>query len=144
MERKMTPYEVKETLKRVNWLRREIEAKNMKLAALLTDATHVTAVFSPAKAQGADGQSKPEEYAERSDELTNEIRRDIAELREKERLAYRMINVLEESIEKAILVDYHLNGYRMEELEESYHYSGRQLYYIKRRAYKKIADNFMY
>lgn len=138
----MTAREVEQKLKIVHWLKKEIKAKERQLIEIETAATHITAVLSQAKSQSTEMMSKPESYAIRSYDLKVKIKEDTDDLMEQTREAYRMIAILEDPAQRAILTDYHLNDIPIRKLEETYHYSDRQIYNIRHAGYQNISDNF--
>lgn len=138
----MTAREVEQKLKKVHWLKKEIKAKERQLIEIETAATHITAVLSQTKSQPTEMMSKPESYAIRSYELKVKIKEDTDDLMKQTREAYRMIAILEDPAQRAILTDYHLNDIPIRKLEETYHYSDRQIYNIRHAGYQNISDNF--
>ena len=116
----------------------------MRLAEIETMATHITSVFSPAKSFSADPISKPEEYVIQTEGLKDTLRKDYKKLLGQLEEAHKMISILSDPVERGILIDYHLNKVKIRELENIYHYSERQIYNIRQRAYENIADNFRF
>lgn len=116
----------------------------MRLAEIDSMATHITSVFSLTKSFSGDTISKPEQYVIRSEKLKEDLMDDYESLLQQEREAHEMISVLQDPIERAILIDYHLNGIKIKRLENIYHYTERQIYNIRHKAYQNISDNFRF
>lgn len=135
----MTPREVELKLKRIYWMKREVKAKEMQLAELQTQATHITAVFSPVKASGSNS-SKVENYAVRSYEISMDIEESIGALYETLHEGMKMIESLDDPLLRCILIDYHINGIPLAKLEKKYFYSRSQIYVLRQKAYEQIAD----
>ena len=116
----------------------------MRLAEIDTMATHITSVFSQTKAFSADPVSKPEEYVIKTEKLKEDLLQDYKLLLQQEEEAQRMISSLDSPVERGLLIDYHLNGIKIKRLEMIYHYTERQIYNIRHKAYQNIADNFRF
>lgn len=136
----MTPKEVKDRLSKVYWLRKEVRAKERTLEEMKTRATHITANFSPAKTFSSNVTSKPENYAVHTYELTLDLDEDIERLNKEISIANGMIAIVKDSTARNILFAYHVQGMKLNLLEEIFHYSRTQLYVIRRNAYEEIAD----
>lgn len=135
----MTAREAERKLKRIYWMQKEVKAKEMQLAELQTQATHITAVFSPVKASGGNS-SKVENYAIRSYELRLDIEEKIQALIEAQTDGMKMIESLDDPLLRSILIDYHFNGIPLAKLETKYCYSRSQIYVLRQKAYEQIAD----
>ena len=138
----MTSTQVEKKLKRFFWLKKEVMAKEQRLDELITAATHITAVLAPVRASTSGISSKPEDYAIRSFELKMDLEDDMNRLIIEMTECERMISILEEPLQRAILIDYHFNGIPLRKLEDKYHYSRKQIYNIRQTAYENIAHNY--
>ena len=136
----MTPRDVERKLKKIFWLKREIASKENRLADMIDEATHITAILT--QTRSSEVANKPENYAVRSYELKLSLEDDIENLMQQMEEADRMIAVLTDPMERTILVDYHFNGTPLRKLEDKYHYSRKQIYNIRQEAYIKIAKDY--
>ncbi len=138
----MTEKEVKVKLESIRHLRNEIRARERQLEELQAQATHITSVISYSKTFGSERSSQPENYAVNSYELVQDLDDKVGELYELMDEGMRMIDCLSDPLLRAMLIDYHINGLKMEAMTRQYHYSWRQIYNLRWVAYRKIATNF--
>ena len=138
----MTVMEVTSKLYRIASLKEEIRAKQNALDELMTQATHITSILSHVKVYEESTSSAPENYAIRSYELRLDMEDDIEALMTELEDSIRMINSVKTPLIRAILTDCHINLLNITQLSKKYHYSERQIYNLRMRGYKEIADNF--
>lgn len=138
----MTAMEVAQKLSKISSLKKEIRAKEQALNELMTQATHITSILSHAKVFTDSSSSAPENYAIRSYELRLDMEEGMDALVSELDECLRMINTVREPLIRSILIDYHINLLNVTQLCEKYHYSERQIYNLRMRGYKFIADHF--
>lgn len=135
----MTAKEVERKLSRMYWLKKEVKAKERKRKELLTQATHITADFSPTPS-GGDPMSKPERYAMETYDLLHDLDESYRILLQAQKECMELIELLDDPLLRAILIDYHFNGIKLSDIEIIYHYSRSQIWNLRQKAYQQIED----
>lgn len=137
----MTARRVCDKFKAVWGIRKEIKVREEYLEELRTEATHITSILSHTSGAGGTTSSKPENYAVKAYELRLDLEDRINELYELMQETERMLKLID-PVSRAILIDYHYKGLNLGEISRKYHYSPKQLYNIRWKAYRQIADNY--
>lgn len=136
----MSPYEVKAFMSRSWKLRGEIRARYQRLEELRSMAEKTTTSFSltPSTPQG--NISRVEAYAVRIVEMQEDMEECVNQLYEIQRKVQEMINLASDPLQRAVLIDYHLNGKTCSKVAGEIGYSERQVWRIMNAAYEEIAE----
>ena len=136
----MSPYEVKAFMSQGWKIRREIKAKLNAMEELRSMAEKTTTSFSltPSAPQG--NSSRVESYAIRIVEMQQDMEEYVNQLYKVQTKVQKMINLASDPLQRAVLIDYHLNGKTCSMVAGDIGYSERQVWRIMNSAYEEIAE----
>lgn len=127
----------KQYLSRAYGLRRRIEAKEMHLEELRTQAEHITADLT-GMPRGSGTASPVERIAVQIADLSWELELDWLDLLQYQEETRRLIERLDNDADVQVMSLRYLSYLTWERIAEEVHYSGSQVYRIQLRAHRKI------
>lgn len=127
----------KQYLSRAYGLRRRIEAKELHLEELRTQAEHITADLT-GMPRGSGTSSPVERIAVQIADLSWELELDWLDLLQYQEETKRLIERLDNDADVQVMSLRYLSYLTWEKIAEEVHYSGSQVYRIQLRAHRKI------
>ena len=127
----------KQYLLRAYNLKRRIEAKEMHLEELRTQAEHITADLN-GMPRGSGPSSPVERVAVQIADLSWELELDWLDLLQYQEETKRLIERLDNDADVQVMSLRYLSYLTWEKIAEEVHYSGSQVYRIQVRAHRKI------
>ena len=127
----------KQYLLRAYNLKRRIEAKEMHLEELRTQAEHITADLN-GMPRGSGPSSPVERVAVQIADLSWELELDWIDLLQYQEETKRLIERLDNDADVQVMSLRYLSYLTWEKIAEEVHYSGSQVYRIQVRAHRKI------
>ncbi len=127
----------KQYLLRAYNLKRRIEAKEMHLEELRTQAEHITADLN-GMPRGSGPSSPVERVAVQIADLSWELELDWLDLLQYQEETKRLIERLDNDADVQVMSLRYLSYLTWERIAEEVHYSGSQVYRIQVRAHRKI------
>ena len=136
----MTPYEVRTYMSQGWRIQKELQARYRKMEELRSMAEKTTASFSLTPSAPSGASSRVESYAIRIVEMQEDMEECVNQLWEVQRKVQQMIDLASDPLQKAVLIDYHLNGKTCAKVADDIGYSERQVWRIMSAAYEEIAE----
>ncbi len=133
----------KQYLLRAYNLKRRIEAKEMHLEELRTQAEHITADLN-GMPRGSGPSSPVERVAVQIADLSWELELDWLDLLQYQEETKRLIERLDNDADVQVMSLRYLSYLTWERIAEEVHYSGSQVYRIQVRAHRKIEQMIAY
>lgn len=127
----------KQYLLRAYNLKRRIEAKEMHLEELRTQAEHITADLN-GMPRGSGSSSPVERVAVQIADLSWDLEQDWLDLLQYQEETRRLIERLDNDADVQVMSLRYLSYLTWEKIAEEVHYSGSQVYRIQVRAHRKI------
>lgn len=127
----------KQYLLRAYNLKRRIEAKEMHLEELRTQAEHITADLNDMP-RGSESSSPVERVAVQIADLSWDLEQDWLDLLQYQEETRRLIERLDNDADVQVMSLRYLSYLTWEKIAEEVHYSGSQVYRIQVRAHRKI------
>lgn len=127
----------KQYLLRAYNLKRRIEAKEMHLEELRTQAEHITADLN-GMPRGSGPSSPVERVAVQIADLSWDLEQDWLDLLQYQEETKRLIERLDNDADVQVMSLRYLSYLTWERIAEEVHYSGSQVYRIQVRAHRKI------
>ncbi len=127
----------KQYLMRAYNLKRRIEAKEMHLEELRTQAEHITADLN-GMPRGSGPSSPVERVAVQIADLSWDLEQDWLDLLQYQEETKRLIERLDNDADVQVMSLRYLSYLTWERIAEEVHYSGSQVYRIQVRAHRKI------
>ena len=127
----------KQYLLRAYNLKRRIEAKEMHLEELRTQAEHITADLT-GMPRGSGPSSPVERVAVQIADLSWDLEQDWLDLLQYQEETKRLIERLDNDADVQVMSLRYLSYLTWERIAEEVHYSGSQVYRIQLRAHRKI------
>lgn len=127
----------KQYLLRAYNLKRRIEAKEMHLEELRTQAEHITADIN-GMPRGSGPSSPVERVAVQIADLSWDLEQDWLDLLQYQEETKRLIERLDNDADVQVMSLRYLSYLTWEKIAEEVHYSGSQVYRIQVRAHRKI------
>ena len=127
----------KQYLLRAYNLKRRIEAKEMHLEELRTQAEHITADLN-GMPRGSGPSSPVERVAVQIADLSWDLEQDWLDLLQYQEETKRLIERLDNDADVQVMSLRYLSYLTWEKIAEEVHYSGSQVYRIQVRAHRKI------
>ena len=127
----------KQYLLRAYNLKRRIEAKEMHLEELRTQAEHITADLT-GMPRGSGPSSPVERVAVQIADLSWDLEQDWLDLLQYQEETKRLIERLDNDADVQVMSLRYLSYLTWEKIAEEVHYSGSQVYRIQVRAHRKI------
>ena len=127
----------KQYLLRAYNLKRRIEAKEMHLEELRTQAEHITADLN-GMPRGSGPSSPVERVAVQIADLSWDLEQDWLDLLQYQEETRRLIECLDNDADVQVMSLRYLSYLTWERIAEEVHYSGSQVYRIQVRAHRKI------
>jgi len=134
----MTAAEVKNEMKRVYWIKKEIAARVKRMEELRSMAEKTTQTFSHVPTAQSNG-SRVENYAIMLVEMMMDLEERTNELIAIEKKVEGWINTVADPRVRSLLIDYHLNGLSVERISEQEHYSARWVFKLLASGYEEIS-----
>lgn len=139
-ENRITPGDVKAYLKQCFWISKEMQDTANRLRRLISSAERTTPIISDLPHGTDHGTSRVEEFAVEIALMKEQLQERIGQLMQAERTAREMISLLDDSLQRNILIDWHINRLSPAKMALKYNYAEGYIRNLRYKAYQEIAD----